>query len=289
MAVHVRSGVQSPPELGAVRGWIRAHPLRAYFVLAFAFAWAVEVVAFAVLDVPELPAVVLAGFGPPVAAVVTSYVADGEAGLHGLKRRLFHWRVGVGWYGFALVVIPVVGFSSFLFLRGGTANVPGSPLVLVVSYLLLVVIMMLLGGGQEELGWRGYALVPLQERFGALRANLVLGVIWGFWHLPLYVLVAGYNNAGSTATSVAAAFAGFVAYTVALSVVLAWAYNSTSESVFFVMLLHGSMNALFGFAPETSTASWCLTGAIAALALLVVFATRGRLGFRGQGPQRRPG
>jgi membrane protease YdiL (CAAX protease family) len=287
MAVHVRPGVQSPPEVGAVRGWIRAHPLRAYFVVAFAFAWAVEVVAFALLDVPELPAVVLAGFGPPVAAVVTSYVADGWAGLHVLKRRLFHWRVRVGWYAFAFVVIPVVGFCSFLFLSGGTENVPGSPVVLVASYLLLVLIMMLVGGGQEELGWRGYALGRLQQRFGASRAALLLGVVWGFWHLPLYVLVAGYNNAGSTGTSVAAAFAGFVAYTVALSVVLAWAYNSTSESVFFVMLLHGSMNALFGFAPETSTAAWCLTGAIGALALLVGIATRGRLGCHGPGPQLR--
>jgi membrane protease YdiL (CAAX protease family) len=263
--------------------------LRAYFVVAFAFAWAVEVVAFALLDVPVLPAVVLAGFGPPLAAVVTSYVTDGQAGLHVLKRRLFHWRVGIGWYAFAFVVIPVVGFASFLFLGDGNANVPGSPVLLVASYLLLVLIMMLLGGGQEELGWRGYALAPLQERFGALRANLLLGVIWGFWHAPLYVLVADYNNAGSTGASVAAAFAGFVAYTVALAVVLAWAYNSTSESVLFVMLLHGSMNALFGFAPETSTAAWCLTGAIGALALLVVTATRGRLGCHGPGPQRRAG
>jgi uncharacterized protein len=183
----------------------------------------------------------------------------------------------------------VVGFSSFLLLSGGTATVPGSPVVLVASYPLLVLIMMLLGGGQEELGWRGYALGPLQQRFGALRAALLLGVVWGVWHLPLYVLVAGYNNAGSTGASVAAAFAGFVAYTVVLSVVLAWAYNSTSESVFFVMLLHGSMNALFGFAPGTAAASWCLTGAIAALALLVVIATRGRLESDGPHPHRRAG
>jgi hypothetical protein len=76
--------------------------------------------------------------------------------------------------------------------------------------------------------------------------------------------------------SVAAAFAGFVAYTVGQSMLLARAYNSTRESVFFVMVLHGSMNALFGFAPETSAAAWCLAGAMVALALLVVIATGGK-------------
>jgi membrane protease YdiL (CAAX protease family) len=150
--------------------------------------------------------------------------------------------------------------------------------MVVPSYLLLVLIMALPGGGQEELGWRGYALAPLQKRFGALWASLSLGAIWGFWHLPLYVLIVGYNNAGSSAASIAWAFAGFVGYTVVLSTILGWVYDGTRASVLLVMLVHGSMNSLFAFAPATATASWCLTGAFGALALLVVLATRGRLG-----------
>jgi membrane protease YdiL (CAAX protease family) len=251
----------------------------AYFTLAFAFSWSVELLAFGLLDVPVVPGIVIAAFGPPLAALVTTYVDQGRAGVHVLARRLIHWRVGLRWYAFAFVVIPVVGFSSFLFLADGTQNLPDAPMMLLPSYLLFVLIMMVMGGGQEELGWRGFALTPLQERHGALRASLLLGVIWGVWHLPLYVLVSDYNNAGSGAAGITTAFIGFVGYTIALSLLFAWAYNSTRGSVFFVMVLHGSVNAIFGFAPATATASWCLTAAVGALALLIAIATRGRLGY----------
>ena len=40
----------------------------------------------------------------------------------------------------------------------------------------------------EEFGWRGYSQQPLQERFGVVPASLLIGVIWGFWHLPLWVM-----------------------------------------------------------------------------------------------------
>ena len=164
--------------------------------------------------------------------------------------------------------------------RRGTENLPGSAALLVPSYLLLVVIMMTMGGGQEELGWRGYALGPMQERLGAFRAAALLGLLWGLWHLPIYLLVPGYNNAGSGALDVALAFAGFVGYTVALAMILSWVFNGTGGSVLLTMIVHGALNANFGFAPASATASWCITSAFAALAVVVVMTTRAHLGYR---------
>jgi uncharacterized protein len=45
--------------------------------------------------------------------------------------------------------------------------------------------MVVLGGGQEEIGWRGYAMPLLESRYGLWTGNLVLGLVWSLWHVPL--------------------------------------------------------------------------------------------------------
>ena len=271
--------VYSPSVGGRAKSLTRANPLTAYFVMAFGFAWTVEVVAFGLFDVPEVPGIVIAAFGPPVAAIVITQLTEGRDGVHTLLGRLRRWRVGLRWYALALVAVPAIGISSFVFLQDGTENLPGSPALLVLSYLLLVAVMMTMGGGQEELGWRGYALGPLQERLGAFRAAALLGLLWGLWHLPIYLLVPGYNNAGSGALAVGSAFAGFVGYTVALAMILSWVFNGTGGSVLLTMIVHGALNANFGLAPASAAAAWCITGAFAAVAMVIVLATRGHLGY----------
>jgi membrane protease YdiL (CAAX protease family) len=86
------------------------------------------------------------------------------------------------------------------------------------------------GGLDEELRWRGYALPRLQQRYGALAASLLLGVIWAGWHLPNWFL----PDSNQAATS----FPIFVVGAVALSIILAWLYNSTGGSLLLVILAH---------------------------------------------------
>jgi membrane protease YdiL (CAAX protease family) len=265
---------------GRRRDWVGEYPLLAYFALAFGFSWIVELLAFGLLDVPELPGIIVAAFGPATAAVLVTRTAEGRSGVRALLRRLLLWRVDRRWYAFALVGIPVLGVLSFVFLPDGTENLPDSALLIAPTYLLLVVIMATLGGGQEELGWRGFALPRLQPRFGPLAGTVLLGVLWGLWHLPLYVLVDDYNNAGSGFVRVATSFLGFVGYTIAISLIMTWVFNHTRGSLLLAMLVHGALNATFGLAPETTLAAWSLTLAIAALALVIAAATHGHLGYR---------
>lgn len=264
---------------GRPRELLVEHPLLGFFVLAFGISWILELVAFGLFAVPEVPGIIVAAFGPPLAAIVVTRSIEGRVGVRALLRRIVHWRVGWRWYAFVLVGIPLLGVLSFVFLEDGTENLPAAP-AFVPTYLLLVVIMMFLGGGQEEPGWRGFALPRMQARFGPLDGTAVLGLLWGLWHLPLYVLISDYNNAGSGFGSVATSFLGFCGYTIALSMIMTWVFNHTSPSLFLVMLVHGSMNTLFGLAPETTLASWSITLAFAALALVIVVATHGRLGYR---------
>jgi membrane protease YdiL (CAAX protease family) len=86
----------------------------------------------------------------------------------------------------------------------------------------------------EEVGWRGYALPRLQAGRSALSASLILGVIWGLYHLPLYFTGQAGRPLGL--------FPVFVVSTIALSVILTWVYNGTGGSLMLVVLLHATFN-----------------------------------------------
>jgi hypothetical protein len=47
-------------------------------------------------------------------------------------------------------------------------------------------VVLTIGGALEEPGWRGFALARLQDRLTPVRATLLLGFVWGLWHVPLY-------------------------------------------------------------------------------------------------------
>jgi uncharacterized protein len=86
----------------------------------------------------------------------------------------------------------------------------------------------------EELGWRGYWLPRLQARFGALFSSILLGAVWGFWHLPL-ALTPGDLRSETF-------FGWSVLGTVATAILFTWVYNHTQGSLFVALLLHTSTN-----------------------------------------------
>ena len=97
----------------------------------------------------------------------------------------------------------------------------------------------------EEFGWRGYALDRLQNRFNALLSSVILGLIWGLWHLPLFGLE------GSIQQNVP--IWAFVLGTVLFSVILTWLYNNTGGSILAVILLHTTGNLAHYIFPAMAT------------------------------------
>jgi membrane protease YdiL (CAAX protease family) len=88
----------------------------------------------------------------------------------------------------------------------------------------------------EEYGWRGY-LLPRLLPLGEIRASVLLGVIWGVWHLPL--LLAGLNYPG---VNIFLAIIVFIFATVALSFTYTWFYVASSGSVLVAAVFHASTN-----------------------------------------------
>jgi membrane protease YdiL (CAAX protease family) len=133
-----------------------------------------------------------------------------------------------------------------------------------IPLLQAVVFVLVIG---EEIGWRGYALPILLTRTTAFRASLVIGVVWALWHLPLFYMpeMPQYGRP----------FLPFVAYTVALSVMLTLLAERTQASVVIATLFHGAVNTI-GFVNAGATpaqrgwanaVSYGLTAAVAAAAV----------------------
>jgi membrane protease YdiL (CAAX protease family) len=237
---------------------VRRHPLIAFFALAYALTWpTIPLVAVSpLLGLPGL-------FGPAFAAIIVSAVSDGKPGLRGLLGRLACWRVGGRWYAVALglpVVLALTAAGLHLLLGAQTSLDFGG-----LSFLDFVVFALIVG---EELGWRGYALPRMLAERRALAASLIVGALWGAWHLPTF-FVSGAPQYGLP-------FSAFLLLTVAYSVVISWVFVHARGSVLIASLMHGAINLSQGFfsgGVDPARTYWLLTAmyGAAALALALVF------------------
>jgi uncharacterized protein len=173
---------------------LRRHPLIGYFLLANGLSWLILLGLGGLLNLPVALVVLLFTVGPTAAAVIMTAVVDGRTGLRRLLRRVVLWRVGLRWYLVALLGIPLVLLLATLLLPGALASFrPVSPVHVLVTYVIVFVLAGIPGGALlEEPGWRGFALPRLQAQLGPLGGTLLLGVLWGVWHLPQYVLVPAW-------------------------------------------------------------------------------------------------
>ncbi len=216
---------------------IERHPLASFFALAYAVSWLLWAPLVVSGDSsPSGPGFILLLLGslvPSSVAILLVAVLHGRAGVRRLLHRLLVWRVGVGWWvAVALVSTLALGAVGLSVLLGGpspdvTVAIPG-------AVALFVFFLFPGSAGGEEIGWRGFALPQLQAARSALNASLVLGVVWGVWHLPLYLL--------GTDIRPLSLFAPWVVLTVAASVIYTWIYNGTGGSLLMVVLFHAASN-----------------------------------------------
>jgi uncharacterized protein len=236
---------------------VRKHPLIAFFVLAYLLTWWIyPLLRFSpLLGIPGL-------FGPAVAAIIMAAVTGGKSGVKQLLSRVVLWRVGVPWYVIALGLPTVLSLATacLSYLLGVSESIQIGAL----TGIELVLFVLVVG---EELGWRGYALPLLLEKRSALTASLILGVLWGLWHLPTF-LVPGTPQYGLPLPA-------FVLLTVEYSILMTWVYLHTKGSVLIATVFHGAINlsqGLFLGGIEGATRYWllCIVYGVAALIVAVV-------------------
>ncbi len=189
---------------------------------------------------PGVPVSSLAAFCPLMAALILVFRANKTAGVTELLKRSFDYkriRAKV-WYVPIVLLMPAVNVLSYALMRwmGWPLPAPQFP-VLGALAMFLAFFVAALG---EELGWSGYAIDPMQARWNALQAAILLGLVGVMAHIVPLVQVRRSP--------------GWIAWwslgTVALRVVMVWLYNNTGKSVFTTAVSHAMWNLSWQLFPN---------------------------------------
>lgn len=246
---------------------LRRHSLSAGLLSMFALTWPLDLARAGVLPFQLPHALYLfLGWGFVFAALVMTGLTLGPPAVVALLRHYLIWRVSWRWYLVAFLLYPAIFLSAvtldalrtatpvdFSATRAQTFFGPSSNLLLFVLPFFLFDAV----ANGEEIGWRGYVLPRLRARQSALRASLILGVIWGIWHLPKYLGPEG------------GPFALFMVKTIGDAILYTWLYNNTRGSLLLVTILHAAGNTAGFFLPIITTASRNTIGALVIAVVLI--------------------
>jgi membrane protease YdiL (CAAX protease family) len=224
--------------------------LPAYFMLAYDIAWfgILLVLIASGFQLGALPdqSVMLIFFamllGPSLSSLLLTAMLSGREGLRELWSREKRWRVAPRWAALALLTIPllVLAILFALVLIISPVYLPGfQPVGLAIG---------LLAGLFEELGWTGFATPRLLEKYSPLKAGLLLGLVWSFWHI-----LADFSS------NIAQMGGGWVVWFLvfwilpltAYRTLMTWVYSHT-KSLFWAQLMHASYTGwLLTLSPTT--------------------------------------
>ncbi len=226
----------------------RRHPLLIYYALVFAISWGGILLVAGPSGIfnskanpEELTQFIYfaALAGPSVAGLTMTGLLHGKAGLRDLLARMLRWRVNVRWYLVALLTAPIL-MAAIIFTLSLTspAFVPAiattdDRMGLVISGIVLGLVVSFF----EEIGWTGFATPEFRKRHGFLPTGLLMGVVWGAWHYPLF-------SGSASGTIPPALYIGVLLFTflIPFRILMVWLYDRT-RSVLVVMLMHAPLAA----------------------------------------------
>ena len=284
------------------------HPLITFFVIAFAGTWiaflplvlaqnGLGLFSYTIPEIGPYPpsywfAMLGALLGPTLASFTVTAITTGKVGIQQLLRRYALWRVGLRWYLFVLVGVPLfqlVCASIFLGIAPLTALIQQWPLYF-TTFLPNLLIIVLAVQIWEEGGWSGYAVPNLQKRFGALRTALILGPLWALWHLPVFFVPGQIFDQKVGAITMIVQMVLMIIVAILTRILMTWVFNNTKGSILIAILLHAALDASnsgSAFIKQLLTASQlggyglasALVFPLVAAMLLLIF-TKGRLSYK---------
>jgi membrane protease YdiL (CAAX protease family) len=223
-----------------------------FFIFTFFWSWIIWAplilasigiipVSDKLLSILTIPVVMIGVFGPLAGALFALHHEKGKGSPKKYLRSFLNFRLG--WKAY---FVPIIIFGGSTFIAWVSPELFGEerlPMLLpsVWAFIPYLLIMIVLGGGQEEFGWRGYALPILERKFGIWLANMNLGIIHAFWHLPLWFIT------GTSQTYMN--FGGFILLIVGYSFILSWIRKISGNKPFSGLYAHGLANAFIPLIP----------------------------------------
>jgi membrane protease YdiL (CAAX protease family) len=207
-----------------VKALVLRFPFATFLLIAFGWTWPLAAGIRVSMILP-----LLALFGPLLGAVVVLGIMEGREGLARLWRKFALRRRHLPWLAVAIalplfLVIPVWCLER---LSGSALELALGP----ISALSLILAFLIVG---EEVGWRGFALPHLLERWPALWSGIGLGVVWALWHLPNFFL-PGFPHQDLP-------FTAFILMIVSFSILFTWLYLRTQGSLLVAVVFHAALN-----------------------------------------------
>lgn len=226
---------------------MKRYPIISFFVLATLLGAGIITLVFQgiIPDQLALSSVLSAS----LAGILMTAVLDGREGLKLLFRRVLIWRVGAGYWLFALFfLIPAILLGS---LFNPAFN--GDPINFEVfrfsaDILPMFLVFIIAAGLGQELGWAGYLTPRLQAKHSALASSLIRAVLVLIWHGPLLVYTYYQPNGipdfpyggWMIQKGVLVTLLVMSAFVIAWSVLTTWIFNNTRGSLLLASVLHGS-------------------------------------------------
>ena len=206
--------------------------IAAFFVLTFVLSVPPYILAALVpQDMVMLTGLIIA-LAPMATALILTYRESRLDGVRTQFKRSFdHKRITSKiWYA------PIFFLMPFLFfLALGTTVLAGESLpatLFPVAAAPVVFLLFFVFALFEEIGWMGVVFDPMEERWNALAASILLGILWATWHIPLYIF------AGQGLIRIVAQLTSLIA----IRTLIVWIYNNTGKSVFAAIVIHAVYN-----------------------------------------------
>jgi membrane protease YdiL (CAAX protease family) len=283
-----------------MRSIARRHPIGVFLSIAYgasAAIFAIPLLSSTGLGIIDLelpgmaPFILLSAISLAAAAFITTALVEGRAGVRDLRRKLLHFRVHIGWYAVALLLLPASAFAVAIALTGvdplvALATNPGVLATVIVGAIVAFVLV----NWWEEAAWTGFVLQRLQPRMGPIRSSIVTTWLQAIVHLPLVFVAGGVTDGRVPVEQIPFYLVALFVLPISVRLVLTWLYNSTGRSLPIVGLYHAGLGVATGIgflpvlAPDVNPV-W-VYAAFAVLASVVLVATRGRLGFEATEPAR---
>jgi len=231
-----------------MKNFIKKYDIASYYILALILG--AGTIYLVVLRVLPAGFTMIAATSASLSGIIITAIADGKEGLRKMFNRLRIWRIRLGYWAFAFLILPptiLLGLYLNPFFGGETIDLSNiQPLVTIVPMLIMFFITAGLG---EEIGWTGFLTPRLQSRYNALVSAIIRSVLWGLWHFPLFIF-SGLDHPSLesfpygdwvTQKGFLVALGAFILINqVPWSIFYTWLFNNSKGSLLLPAILHGS-------------------------------------------------
>jgi len=267
-----------------IKAFIKKYPSLSYFILTIIFTWGGMALAVYPGGLPisdeqfeQSGALVYMAMlvGPSGAGLLLTGLIDGRAGFRELFSRLGKWRVGIRWYVVALLMAPLL-ITTILY-RLSFISTEFQPAIFTsenkAAVLLPAIAAGLAVGLFEELGWTGFAVPRLKQRFGVINTGLIVGFVWGAWHFPPF----WKSDTFSTTLPLVLLLGQLFSWLPPYRILMVWVYDRT-ESLLVSVLMHASLMASLSiFVPAELSGrdllTWIFSWAVVLWIAVAIFAS----------------